>query len=80
MARGIVPVNTENSTRWAFRTVENRRVLVPGDAVPKSLLEYNDAATVNKHLDMFVLENQKADWTKYTQALLDHCLVDKIIF
>jgi len=42
-ARGVVPVNTEISTRWAVKNfmewAENRRVLVPGDAVPANLLE-----------------------------------------
>ena len=69
-ARGVVPVNTDNSIRWAIKnfmeSAENQHVLVPRDAVPANLLECHDAATVSKYLRMFVLETQKADGTKYT--------------
>ena len=69
-ARGVVPGNTESSTKWALKNfmewAENRRLLVPGDVVPENLLECHDAAIVSKYLRMFVLETRKADGTKYT--------------
>ena len=59
-ARGVVPINTKISTKWAVKNftewANNQSVFVPGDPVPDNLLECNDAATVSKYLCMFVLE------------------------
>ena len=70
-ARGVVPVNTKISIKWAVKNftewANNRIVLVPGDNLP----ECHDAATVRKYL---FLKLEKLMRPSTPQALSDRCL------
>ena len=80
--KGVVPVNTEISTKWAVKNFteweDNRSVLVPGDPVPDNLLECYDAATVSKYCicACLFLKLDKLMGPSTPQALSDLCLVD----
>ena len=64
MSKGVVPVNTDKSTRWALSNFEAwktaRNEQHPNDPVPDDLLMCTDPATLNTHLSRFVLERRMA--------------------
>ena len=71
-ARGVVPKNTESSTRWAVQNFESwasNRVLL-GHPVPDGLLHSHDAGIVCKYLCLYVLETRKEDGTQYPPSTL----------
>ena len=67
--KGLVPVNTETSTRWAVKNFMdwaiNRNKLSPDNPVSLNLLECHDVKKVCKYLCMFVIETRKADGGAY---------------
>ena len=69
VSKGLVPSNTETSTRWAVKNfndwVTNRNERLPDNPIPLDLLECHDATKVCKYLCMFVLETRKSDGSEY---------------
>ena len=67
--KGLVPVITETSTRWAVKNFMdwtiNRNTLSPDNPISLDLLECRDAKKVCKYLCMFILETRKADGSAY---------------
>ena len=67
--KGVIPINTETSTRWAVKNfmdwANNRNKSSGSDPVPIDLLECHDVAKVCSHLCKYVLETRKSDGTKY---------------
>ena len=77
-AKGVVPVNTKNSTEWALRNLNNwmedRNRKVPGDKVPRDLLSVVDAEVLCKWLCCFVQETRKESGERYPPLTLRQLL------
>ena len=73
-AKGVLPANTEASTRWAWRNFNawalNCSSRSSSEAVPADLLQSHDASLVCKWLSRFVLETRKTDGSSYPPATL----------
>ena len=73
-AKGVLPANTEASTRWALRNFNtwalNCSSMSSSEAVPADLLQSHDASLVCKWLSRFVLETRKTDGSSYPPATL----------
>ena len=68
-AKGVVPKNTVNNTRWAENNflawAKERNKCVVDDPVPLDLLESQDADLVNKYLCRYILETQRENGSHY---------------
>ena len=76
-AKGVVPLKTEQSTRWAVKNFESwahsrssSGVSSSVDIVPAELLRSHDSELVCKWLCCFVLETRKTDGSRYPPATL----------
>ena len=73
-ARGVVPENTEASTRWAMKNynawAKTRSLIEPDNPVPHDLLSRNDPELVCKWLCCFVLETRKEDGSEYPPSTI----------
>lgn len=73
-ARGVVPENTECSTRWALKNFQtwarSRSLIEPDDPVPSDLLKCDDTQVLCKWLCCFVLETRKEDGSPYPPSTL----------
>lgn len=73
-AKGVVPSNTANNTRWAesnfLNWVRERNKRVPDEPVPLDLLKSHNADLVSKQLCRFVLETRREDGNRYPPATL----------
>ena len=68
-SRGVIPINTETSTRWAVKNftdwANNLNKSCSNDTVPIDLLECHDVTKVCKYMCKYILETRKSDGTKY---------------
>ena len=77
--KGVVPINTETSTKWAVKNfidwVNNLNMIDSNNPVPTDLLKCHDAETVCKYLCKYVLETRKAAGTKFPPGVTDHLII-----
>ena len=77
-AKGVIPLKTEQSTRWAVNNFEcwaRSRASSSVDTVPLNTLLSHDAELVCKWLCCFIFETRKVDGSRYPRATL-RSLVD----
>lgn len=78
LSKGVVPVNTDKSTKWALSNFEAwrsaRNVKHPTDQVPDDLFMCTDPATLNTQLSRFVLETRKSNGKNYPPKTLHQLL------
>ena len=77
-ARGVIPSNTEASTRWAVKNFNlwatNRSAVNPSDPVPADLLGSHDPNLVCRWLCRYVMETRKEDGHPYPPSTLQSLL------
>ena len=73
-SRGVIPINTETSTRWAVKNftdwANNRNKSCSSDLVPIDLLERHDVTKVWKYMCKYILETRKSDGAKYLASTI----------
>ena len=78
MLKGLVPDNTNKSTKWALNNLEAwmkaRNTSYPDDPVPKDILLSSDPELLNLHLSRFVIETRKANGEVYPPSTLHQLL------
>ena len=69
LAKGIVPLNTTKSTKWALKIFEDwkqeRNEQFKSNPVPENLLLSADPALLNTHLSQFAVEARKVNGQHY---------------
>ena len=74
-AQGVIPSDTEASTKWALHTFNawaiNRSFLNASKAVPENLLARHDPQLVCKWLCRFVMEARKDDGSPYPPSTFE---------
>ena len=77
-AKGLVPENTNKSTKWALKNFEawmkSRNTSYPDDQVPQDILLCSDPELLNLHLSRFVIETRKANGEIYPPSTLHQLL------
>ena len=77
-AKGLVPDNTNKSTKWALNNLEAwmkaRNTSYPDDPVPEDILLSSDPELLNLHLSRFVIETRKANGEMYPPSTLHQLL------
>ena len=78
LSKGVVPANTDKSTKWALANFEAwrraRNEKYPANPVPEDLLTTNDPALLNTQLSRFVLETRKSNGEFYPPKTLHQLL------
>ena len=72
-AKGVVPLKTEQSTRWAvanFNSWALSRSSSSADAVPSDILKSHDAELICRWICAFMFETRKTDGSRYPPATL----------
>ena len=73
-ALGVIPYNTECSTRWALKNFnlwcKNRAAVGPEFAVPSDLLRSHDPDLVCKYLCFYMMETRREDGGMYPPSTL----------
>jgi hypothetical protein len=63
MSKGMIPANTDKSTKWALSNFDAwkdaRDKRYPADKVPEGLFTCNDPAILSLHLSRFALELER---------------------
>ena len=69
-SKGVVPVNTESTNKWALKNLEEWMEIrsVSNEPVPCDLLSCSDASLVCKWLCRFVQETRKIDGSRYPSS------------
>ena len=77
-AKGLVPDNTNKSTKWALNNLEAwmkpRKTSYPDDPVPEDILLSSDPELLNLNLSRFVIETRKANGEMYPPSTLHQLL------
>ena len=78
IAKGLVPENTNNSTKWALNNFDAwtkaRNASYPDSPVPEDILMSSNPELLNLHLSRFVIETRKANGEMYPPSTLHQLL------